>query len=103
MSEFPLWLCELRTQHSVCEDAGMIPGSLGRLRILHSCKLWHRSRMRFRSRVAAAVVQADSCRSDSPLAQEPPYATGVGCRKRKPRQTLVFAVASHSGQKRVSG
>ena len=23
---FPLWLSELRTQHSVCEDAGSIPG-----------------------------------------------------------------------------
>ena len=25
-SEFPLWLIGLRTQHSVCEDAGLIPG-----------------------------------------------------------------------------
>ena len=24
--EFPLWLSRLRTQHSVCEDAGSIPG-----------------------------------------------------------------------------
>ena len=24
--EFPLWLSELRTQHSVHEDAGLIPG-----------------------------------------------------------------------------
>ena len=24
--EFPLWPSGLRTQHSVCEDAGLIPG-----------------------------------------------------------------------------
>ena len=24
--EFLLWLCELKTQHSVCEDAGSILG-----------------------------------------------------------------------------
>ena len=24
--EFPLWLSGLRTQHSVCEDVGSIPG-----------------------------------------------------------------------------
>ena len=26
MEEFPLWLSDLRTQHSICEDVGSIPG-----------------------------------------------------------------------------
>ena len=26
MKEFPLWLSRLRNQHSVCENAGSIPG-----------------------------------------------------------------------------
>ena len=26
LEEFPLWLSRLRTQHSVCEEVGLIPG-----------------------------------------------------------------------------
>ena len=26
MGELPLWLSGIRTQHSLCEDAGLIPG-----------------------------------------------------------------------------
>ena len=26
MGEFPLWLSGLRTQYSLCEDVGLIPG-----------------------------------------------------------------------------
>ena len=52
---FPLWLSRLRTQHSVCEDAGAIPG-LTQLRIRHCCELWHRLQMHLGSRIATAVV-----------------------------------------------
>ena len=54
-SKFPLWLSELRTQHSVGEDVGSIPG-LCRLRTLRCHKLWHRSQMQLRSGVAVAVA-----------------------------------------------
>ena len=42
--EFPLWLRGLRTQHSVCEDSGSIPGFAHGLRIqcCHSCSVGHR-------------------------------------------------------------
>ena len=32
MMEFPLWLSRLRNQHSVCEDAGLIPSFAQRVK-----------------------------------------------------------------------
>ena len=42
--EFPLWLGGLGTQHSVHEDADLIPGLTQWVRIWHCHELWCRSR-----------------------------------------------------------
>ena len=53
--EFPLWLSGLRTQHSVHEDAGLIPGLIQWLRILHHKLCWS-LQMQLGSGIAVAAV-----------------------------------------------
>ena len=92
--ELPLWLNRLRTQGSLCEDAGSIPGLARWLRsciatscsVAHSCSLdlvlpwlW--------CRLAAVVL-------NQPLAQELPYATGVAVKKKERKMVLLFAPLS---------
>ena len=60
--EFPLWLGRLRTQCSLREDAGLIPGLTQGIKDPALLQLWHRSQMWLRSSVA--VAQAGSCSSD---------------------------------------
>ena len=72
--EFPLCLSGLRTQHSVCEDVGSIPGLSQWVKDLVLLWLWHRL-------AAAARIR--------PLAQELPYAPGVAI-KRKEKETQFF-------------
>ena len=54
---------------------------LSALRIWRCYKLWCRSQMQLRSRVALAVVQAETGALIEPLAQELPYAAGVALKK----------------------
>ena len=78
-----MWLSSLRTQHSVHEDAGSIPGLALRVKdgvatscgISHRCGsdqvlLWLWCRL-----AAAALIQ--------PLALELPYAAGVAVKKER--------------------
>ena len=62
----------LKTQHSVCEDAGLTLASLSGLRIWHCCKLQHKSQIQLRSCVAVA----GSCSSDL----TPSPGTSICCR-----------------------
>ena len=79
--QFPLWLSGLKTQHSVREDGGSIPGLAKDPALLQSldvgCRcswnlvllwLWHKP-------VAAALIQ--------PRAWEIPYAAGVAIKRKK--------------------
>ena len=87
--EFPLWLCGLRTCHSVCEDVGLVSGLT--VRIQHCCKLWCRSQIWLRSHVAVAVVQAGSCSSSSVLAWELPHATGAALKRKQANKKTDFS------------
>ena len=79
--EFPLWLSGLRTRHSVCEDAGSIPG-----RARCCCKLQCRLQRQLGSHVAVAVVQAGSCS----FASTPGLGTSIrqGCGPKKTKKIL---------------
>ena len=66
---------QLRNLTRIDEDAGLIPASLGRLRIQRYHELWCRSQTQLRSRVAAAVVRLTAVAPVQPLAWELPYAT----------------------------
>ena len=54
MTEFPLWLKRLRTQHGVGEDTGSIPGLTQRVRIQCYRELWCGSETGLRSCIAVA-------------------------------------------------
>ena len=60
-----LCLSRLKTEHSIHEDKGLIPGLTQWFKdpVLH--KLWHRSQMWLRSGIVVAVVLACSYSSDS--------------------------------------
>ena len=52
--EFPLWLSELRTRHSISEVAGSIPGLTQWVKDLGLPGVQHRSKIWLRSSVAVA-------------------------------------------------
>ena len=54
-NEFPLWLIELRTRNSVCEDVDLIPG-ITQLRIQHRQELWGRLQMWLGCGIAVPVA-----------------------------------------------
>ena len=96
--EFLLWLIRLRTAHSVCEDAGLIPGltwvkasglapSCGVSRRCGSDPpllwLWHKP-------AAAAPTP--------PLALELPYATGVALKRKKRKKNAGMRVSRSADQ-----
>lgn len=64
--EFPLWFNVLRTQYSVQEDAGSIPG----------VDRWVKD-----PALSQAEAQAGSCTSMRPLGQKLPYAADVAIKK----------------------
>ena len=68
VSEFLLWLSRLRTQHSLDEESGLIPGLFQGVKFLVLLSLWHRL-------AAAALIW--------PLAWGLPYAAGMPVKKKK--------------------
>ena len=67
-----MWLSGWRTQHSVCEDVGSIPGFARRLRLWHCHKPQHGSQM-----------QLSSCVLIQLLAWGLACAVGVGIKRKK--------------------
>ena len=62
---------------------------LSGLGIQHCCKLWCRSKKRFRSGVAVAVAQAGSCSSNSSPSQGTSIRRGCGHKKTKRREGKI--------------
>ena len=82
LTEFPLWLSGLRTQHSDVRMQVQSLASISGLRIQCYYKLWHSLQMWLRPHVAVAVVQACSCRS-SVTPSPGTYISHRWCHKKK--------------------
>ena len=65
----------VKTQHSLCEDAGLTPASFSGLRIWSCCKLQHESQMQLRSHSTPSLGTSISHR--------------CGCKKKEKRKKIM--------------
>ena len=72
-----MWLGGLRTRHSVCVDAGSIPG------LTQWVKVWPGSQIGLGSGVAMVVCRLAVATPIRPLAWELPYAKDVALKKKE--------------------
>ena len=84
--EFLLWLSGLSTRLVFLRMWVRSLGSLGGLRIQPCCELWCRSQKPLGSCIAAAVVQAKSCSSDSTSSLGTSICRRYGPKKKKKKK-----------------
>ena len=77
-----MWLSGLRTQRSVCEDAGSIPGLTQWFKdwVLQQTEAWVTNAALIS--IAVAVVRPETAALIHPLAEELPYTTGTAVKRK---------------------